>query len=159
MDSFQLRFNQPQILLFPFYAEKPGQASIISTEADVQASSLTVRWTAPADDGGSPITAYRLIMLKGDTEINSVNITGLPKTSHTFSGLEKDTNYTVKAFARNYVFEGDAALKTLKTKFEGEEWLFHGTSFCYSATEYFNSSFCFQSVIMNYEKIVTLYYK
>ncbi|XP_022795716.1 hemicentin-2-like [Stylophora pistillata] len=95
--------------------KKPSQASIISTEADVHASSLTVRWTAPADDGGSPITAYRVIILKGDTKKGSVNITGLPKTYHTFTGLERDTNYTVKVFARNSVFEGDAAVKTLKT--------------------------------------------
>ncbi|XP_022793323.1 twitchin-like isoform X1 [Stylophora pistillata] len=99
--------------------KKPGQATIISTEADVQASSLAVRWTAPADDGGSPITAYRVIILKGDTKKGSVNITGFPKTNHTFKGLERDTNYTVKVFARNSVFEGDAVVKTLKTKFEG----------------------------------------
>ncbi|XP_022809177.1 peroxidasin homolog isoform X5 [Stylophora pistillata] len=86
-----------------YQIKKPSQASIISTEADVQASSLTVRWTAPADDGGS------------DTKKDSVNITGLPKTYHTFTGLERDTNYTVKVFARNSVFEGDAAVKTLKT--------------------------------------------
>ena len=109
------------------YAEKPGQAFIISTEADVRASSLTIRWTAPADDGGSPITAYRLVVLKDYTEITRINITGLPKTNHTFTGLERETNYTVKVFARNYVFEGDAAVKTLKTKFEGEEFLFHNT--------------------------------
>ncbi|XP_022795733.1 opioid-binding protein/cell adhesion molecule homolog isoform X1 [Stylophora pistillata] len=60
--------------------KKPGAASIISTEADVQASSLTVRWTAPADDGGSPITAYRVIILKGDTKKGSVDITGLRET-------------------------------------------------------------------------------
>ncbi|PFX15676.1 Titin [Stylophora pistillata] len=99
--------------------EKPGQAFIISTEADVRARSLTIRWTAPADDGGSPITAYRLVVLKDYTEITRINITGLQKTNHTFTGLERETNYTVKVFARNYVFEGDAAVKTLKTKFEG----------------------------------------
>ncbi|PFX24007.1 Twitchin [Stylophora pistillata] len=99
--------------------EKPGQASITSTEADVHANSLTVRWTAPADDGGSPITAYRVIILKGDTKKDSVNIVGLPKTYHNFTGLERDANYTVQVFARNSVFEGDAAVKTLKTKFEG----------------------------------------
>ncbi|XP_022809179.1 ephrin type-B receptor 3-like [Stylophora pistillata] len=99
--------------------KKPSRASIISTEADVHANSLTVRWTATADDGGSPITAYRVIILKSDTKKGSANITGLPKTNHTFTGLERETNYTVKVFARNYVFEGDAAVKTLKTKFEG----------------------------------------
>ncbi|PFX13364.1 Tyrosine kinase receptor Cad96Ca [Stylophora pistillata] len=102
--------------LYPL-AEKPGQATIISTKADVQASSITVRWNAPADDGGSPIIAYRVIILKGDTKKDSVILTVLPETNHTFTDLERDTNYTVKVFARNAVFEGEAALNTLKTNF------------------------------------------
>ncbi|PFX21947.1 Tyrosine-protein kinase receptor Tie-1 [Stylophora pistillata] len=98
--------------------KKPSQASIISTERDIRVSSLTVRWTAPADDGGSLITAYRVIILKGDTEKGSVNITDPVSTSYTFGNLDRYTNYTVKVFARNFVFEGDAAVRTLKTKSE-----------------------------------------
>ena len=45
-----------------------------SSDEGIQASSLTVRWTAPADDGGSPITGYRVVILKGDTEINNLLI-------------------------------------------------------------------------------------
>ena len=110
----------PIILLF--YVERPGSPSIISSEADIQASSLTVKWTAPADDGGSPITAYRVVILKGDTLIDNVNITDPGTTSHTFGGLKRATNYMVKVFARNYVFEGPAAEKTTKTKDEGKQY-------------------------------------
>ena len=42
-------------------------------------------------------------------------------TSYSFRGLEKDTNYTVKLFSRNFVFEGDPTVWNIKTKFEGEE--------------------------------------
>ena len=109
------------LIILLFYIERPGSASIVSSKADIQASSLTVKWTAPADDGGSPITAYRVIILKGDTEIYNVNITDPGTTSRTFGGLDKDTNYMVKVVARNYVFEGSAAEKTIKTKHEGKQ--------------------------------------
>ena len=60
-----------------------------------------------------------MIILKDDAEIDNVNITDPGTTSHTFGGLKKDTNYTVKVFSRNYVYEGPAAVTTMKTVFEG----------------------------------------
>ncbi|CAH3158634.1 unnamed protein product, partial [Pocillopora meandrina] len=39
-------------------------------------------------------------------------------TSYSFPGLEKNTNYTVKLFSRNFVFEGDPTVWNIKTKFE-----------------------------------------
>ncbi|PFX18161.1 Fibroblast growth factor receptor 3 [Stylophora pistillata] len=99
--------------------KKPGTPSIVSSEESIQASSLTVRWTAPADNGGSPIKGYMVIILKGDAEMKSVNITDPGKTSYAFGGLERDTNYAVKVFARNVMFEGDTVVTTVKTKSEG----------------------------------------
>ena len=87
---------------------------------------MTVKWTEPADDGGSSITAYRVIILKGDTEIKSVNITDPGVTSLSVGDLERDTEYNVKVFARNAVFEGAAAQKTIRTKTNGEILLFLG---------------------------------
>ena len=39
-------------------------------------------------------------------------------------GLEKNTNYTVKLFSRNFVFEGDPTVWNIKTKFEvrNQKW-------------------------------------
>ena len=82
---------------------------------------ITIRWTAPADDGGSPITGYRLILRKGETEIEKDNITDPGTTTHSFRGLESDTNYTVKLFSRHFVFEGDLTVRKIMTMFEGEE--------------------------------------
>ena len=110
--------------MIPFlwhYKEKPGKASIKSSESVIQATFITIRWTAPADDGGSPITGYRMVLQKGETEIKKNNITDPGKTSYSFRGLEKNTNYTVKLFSRNFVFEGDPTVWNIKTKFEGEE--------------------------------------
>ena len=110
--------------MIPFlwhYVEKPGKASIKSSESVIQATFITIRWTAPADDGGSPITGYRLILQKGGTEIEKDNITDPGMTTYSFRGLEKNTNYTVKLFSRNSVFEGDPTVRRIRTIFEGEE--------------------------------------
>ena len=123
--------NHPKKFLLPFffaqndpflwhYEEKPGKASIKS-ESVIQATFVIIRWTAPADDGGSPIIGYRMILQKGETEIEKDNITDPGTTSYSFRGLEKNTNYTVKLFSRNFVFEGDPTVRTIKTKFEGEK--------------------------------------
>ena len=90
---------------------------------DIQATSLTVKWTAPADDGGSPITAYRVVILRGDTEIAMENVTGPATTTWSFGGLNKNTNYILKVYARNYVFEGNFSQKTVQTNLEGMTWL------------------------------------
>ena len=99
--------------------EKPGSPTI--ARLDIEARSLTVKWTAPVDDGGSPITAYRVVLLKGGTETKNVNITDPDTTSWTSRGLEIDTEYTVKVLARNTVFEGPAVEKAVKTKYEGNK--------------------------------------
>ncbi|XP_022804177.1 receptor-type tyrosine-protein phosphatase S-like [Stylophora pistillata] len=98
---------------------RPGPPIMGLSDEGIQANSLTVRWTAPANDGGSPITGYQVVMLKGDTEINNINITDPGTARYTFGGLERDINYAVKVFARNTVFEGEPVVATLKTKFEG----------------------------------------
>ncbi|KAL9964203.1 hypothetical protein ACROYT_G027805 [Oculina patagonica] len=99
--------------------KKPGSPAIVSSASEIQATSLTVKWTATADDGGSPITAYRVVILKGDTEIKNENVTDPSTTSLSVGGLERDTEYIVKVFARNAVFEGPAAEKAVETKYEG----------------------------------------
>ena len=45
------------------------------------------------------------MILEGDTERDSVNITDPGTTSRTFGSLERDTNHAVKMFAKNAVFE------------------------------------------------------
>ena len=86
---------------------------------DIEATSITVNWTKPADDGGSPITAYRVLILRGNTEIKNRNITDLTAMQLDIGGLTKSTNYSIKLFARNYVFEGNAAERKIQTKYEG----------------------------------------
>ena len=86
---------------------------------DIEATSITVNWTKPTDDGGSPITAYRVLILRGNTKYRSRNITDLTAMQLDIGGLTKSTNYTIKLFARNYVFEGNAAERKIQTKYQG----------------------------------------
>ena len=60
-----------------------------------------------------------MVLQKGETQIEKNNITDPGTTTYSFRGLEKNTNYTVKLFSRNFVFEGDPIVRTIKTKFEG----------------------------------------
>ena len=62
-----------------------------------------------------------MILQKGKTEIENINITDPGTTTYSFRGLQKDTNYTVKLFSRNFVFEGDPTIRRIRTIFEGEE--------------------------------------
>ena len=62
-----------------------------------------------------------MVLQKGETQIKKNNIADPGTTTYSFRGLEKNTNYTVKLFSRNFVFEGDPTLWNFKTKFEGEE--------------------------------------
>ena len=86
---------------------------------DIEATSITVNWTKPADDGGSPITAYRVLILLGNTAIQNWNITDFTVRQLDIGGLTKSTNYTIKLFARNYVFKGNAAERKIQTNYEG----------------------------------------
>lgn len=73
----------------------------------------------PNDNGGSPITGYRVVLLYGGNVIR--NNTTDNATSYFFvEDLSKSTNYTVKVFAKNKVFEGNASVTKIRTNNEGE---------------------------------------
>ena len=105
-------------LFFCSPSEAPGSPTVT---VKVEATSITVRWTKPADDGGSPITAYRVLILRDNMEIKSENITDMSVKHQDIGSLNKSTNYTIKLFARNYVFEGNATERKIQTKYEGME--------------------------------------
>ena len=98
----------------------PSEAPVSPTvTVKIEATSIAVTWTKAADDGGSPITAYRVLILRGNTEIENKNITDMSVKHQGIGSLNKSTNYTVKLFARNYVFEGKATEMKIQTKYEG----------------------------------------
>ena len=81
---------------------------------------MTVKWTVPADNGGSPITAYRVVLLQRDTEIDEKNVTDPVTKTCVFAGLRKSTIYSLRVSTRNFVFEGPFSQATVQTKPEGK---------------------------------------
>ena len=116
--SISLRKSYVRIsgVLFCSTSEAPGSPTL---KVDIEATSINVSWTKPANNGGRPITAYRVLILQGNTEIQNRNLTNLLVKHLYIGGLNKTTNYTIKLFARNYVFEGKATERKIQTKYEG----------------------------------------
>jgi titin len=69
-------------------------------------ASATVSWTAPASDGGSPITGFAIDVMSGVTVVNTV--TGVPAgaTSQLISGLTNGTTYSFVVHAVNATGRG-----------------------------------------------------
>ena len=100
---------------FSTITEAPGSPSII---VEIEATSLTVRWTAPDYDGGSPITGYQAVILQSGKVIENKTL-GAGVRMSSFVSLKRSTNYTFRVSARNKVFEGDASELKVKTEYEG----------------------------------------
>ena len=65
----------------------PGQAQI------------TLRWVAPATNGGLPITSYTISYQAGGSTWKSINVT--PRSTYTFSGLSRGGTYSFRVAANN----------------------------------------------------------
>ena len=84
-------------------ATAPGApASLIASAGDAQ---ITLTWTAPTSDGGSPVTHYEVE--KGAAWINVGNVLTCDST-----GLINGTTYTFKVRAANAIGAGPAAVVT-----------------------------------------------
>jgi titin len=87
----------------------PGApTSLTGTPAD---KSVDLTWTAPASDGGSPITSYRITPFIGSTAQTPIN-TGTTSTQFHVSGLTNGTAYTFTVAATNAVGTGAASSAT-----------------------------------------------
>jgi hypothetical protein len=79
-------------------------------------ASATLSWAAPASDGGSPITGYRIQVRQGNNVINSFNVAASP-TSTTVTGLTNGLSYTFTVSALNEAGAGAATVSNAVTPF------------------------------------------
>jgi titin len=79
-------------------ASVPGAPSNLTGWAG--SAAVTLSWTAPASDGGSPIKGYRVTPYIGTVAQQAV-LTGSTSTTTTISGLVNDTRYTFTVAAVN----------------------------------------------------------
>ena len=80
----------------PLGAVAPGAPTAVAAQGDSKAA--IVRWTAPADDGGSPITGYTITPFDGTTALAPVQAGG-SATNARITGLTNGTAYTFEVKA------------------------------------------------------------
>ena len=99
-------FDDVTVASRPASTSAPGApGAVTGTAGD---GSVALDWTAPASDGGSPVTGYRITPFVGGAAQTSVD-TGSTSTSRTITGLTNGTAYTFTVAATNAVGTGPAS--------------------------------------------------
>jgi hypothetical protein len=93
----------------PASATAPGTPGGVTATPD--ASKVTVAWTAPSSDGGSPITGYVVTPYQGEAAQAPTTVDGAT-TSADVTGLTNGTNYTFTVAAKNAAGTGTASAAT-----------------------------------------------
>jgi Fibronectin type III domain len=84
-------------------ATKPGIPTNLSATV-LSSSEIDLSWNAPTNDGGSPITGYRIqSSTDGSTWTTIVKNTGTTGTTYSDTGLFSNTTYYYRVFALNSV--------------------------------------------------------
>ena len=89
----------------------PNAPTSLSATADTNGTEIDLSWTAPTDDGGTTITGYQYSTDDGSTYTDTVSTT----TTHTITGLDKNTEYTLKVRATNAEGNGTASGSATQT--------------------------------------------
>ena len=80
---------------------------LIKDRDQTTTSQVSFTWSAPDDDGGSPILDYSIEIFDKTTGIYSEIESGLTQTAYSQSGLTENTIYQFRLRARNSLGYGD----------------------------------------------------
>lgn len=90
------------------HPHKPGMPTGVEAESSADGTMLTVSWTAPADNGGSAITSYKVMYKMTDSDEDYMSMDAAAgATMATISGLSPDTSYDVAVVAVNKIGDSD----------------------------------------------------
>ena len=76
-----------------------------------------MRWTAPANNGGRPVTGYRVRVLQGSTVVKNEVVGNVKELG--VGELDVSTNYTLEVYAKNVAGQGPPGRKNVTTNYEG----------------------------------------
>ncbi|GAB3423524.1 RHS repeat-associated core domain-containing protein [Flindersiella endophytica] len=91
--------------VFGYFKAPTAPAAPTSVQASGSDGEASVTWTAPASDGGAPITSYTVTSSPGG---KTATVDG-DQTTATVTGLTNNTAYTFTVKAKNAVGEGAAS--------------------------------------------------
>jgi hypothetical protein len=96
----------------PATPEKPitPPGKVMTLVADAKGAKVTLQWTPPQDDGGSPVTGYLILRGLSKDALEQVAEVGPGATTWSEDGLPRGTTYYYSVAAKNDVGEGEPIL-------------------------------------------------
>jgi titin len=91
----------------------PGDVTGLASAADSNGTSVSLEWTAPADNGGEASVSYSVYKKEGSAFVSVT--TGLTQTEYVVNGLNKNTEYTFKVVAVNVTGSSAGVVTTIAT--------------------------------------------
>ena len=115
--------------MFTAKPSAPGQPTIVEMHKD----SAKIKWTKPRDDGGAPVSNYRLEMRTlGSFRWDLVNVLDKVKdTEYKVDDLLEDTDYEFRVLAENRAGVGEPSAASRSAKYGKETLLNHAIQIIY----------------------------
>lgn len=137
-------FNSWSLTCFfpPFFStEAPGKPVGPITFSQILADSVTLTWSPPKKDGGSPVASYTIELTEdGGRNWKAVDSVEAPSTTYTAKGLTEGQEYKFRVSAVNKVGPGEPLVSdgvTPQRKIGTCSWglclmcIFHSEKCCY----------------------------
>src|SRR5690606_15909671 len=95
---------------------KPGKVRSVKVKGTSKAKKRTIVWKAPKSDGGAKITAYRVVVKKGNKTLLTKNVKGSQRKLVVKRGKRSKGTHVVPIRAKNVKGAGPVATKKFKVK-------------------------------------------